>query len=234
MYPSMTPTLSEDTGELSSAFEDDQVSVPPDYENDIFENQFDSGIMSAPQAFLEDEAPGSSVSLPEAIQKFTFEPIHYASHTLSAVSGMLCDCEAPGVKPSYFTSTPPSRSAGTKLRDIEDDYVGADVPTPLRNSRDCTFNHTLFLDGDGLTDSPLYSSSVAYCEREPDFKPRRGSISPSPSTRSLKKVRTPPSSPLVTSESVYHRKSLYRLFDSENLKTPLETSKKRTGKLCFS
>ena len=125
----------EDTGEVSLTSVK-QVSIPPDIESDISVIEFDSWTMSAPQ---EAAASEPSFFLSESLQKITFKPIRCASHALSAVSDMLYDVPAAenlgvGIMPTYFTSTPPpkrSRSAESKLRDIENNDVEAIAPLEL-------------------------------------------------------------------------------------------------------
>ncbi|KAF8813450.1 hypothetical protein BYT27DRAFT_7180989 [Phlegmacium glaucopus] len=133
-------SVAEDTGEVSLSLEK-QVLIPPDIENGIPVVEFDSWTIFAGQAFLGgSEAAEPSFFLPESLQKITFEPIRCASHALSAVSDIFSDIpvwssvEALGVEvPSYFTSTPPKRrrSAGTKLPDVENNYVEAIAPLEL-------------------------------------------------------------------------------------------------------
>lgn len=135
--PPTRSIFEEETGELSLAFKK-QVSVSTDVENDISDIDFDSWVMSVPQ-----EAGESSFSLPESLQKITFEPIRCASHALSAVSDMLHDIPSWKVleadMPLYFTSTPPRRRrlVEKKSQDIENNYVEATVPPSHDASYQC-------------------------------------------------------------------------------------------------
>jgi hypothetical protein len=129
--------LTRGTGEVSLTSEK-QASVPPDVEPDI---EFDSWTISVPQ-----EPSEPSFYLPESLGKITFEPIHCASHALSAVSDMFYDVPAcntaEALVPLFFTSTPPKRcrSTGTKLPDIENNNVQAiDILEPPSHDIFCQY-----------------------------------------------------------------------------------------------
>ena len=212
--------ISEDTGEVPLASEK-QVSVPPDVESDI---KFDSWTISAPQ-----EAVEPSFFLSESLQKITFEPIHCASHALSAVSDMFYDVpvwntvEALGVgMPSYFTSTPPKRrrTTGSNIRDIENNYVEAIDPLepPIHDAVYQNMDHLIpypdVFDLDVYYDAtiPVKKKLKKLCSRENALSLQSdGLINPPLCERLLsdgckeKYGTATPSVTLISSPVAYHR-----------------------------